>query len=236
MKLSKRIYALAAQIEHGESVSDIGTDHGYVPMLLMKEGVSPRVIMSDISDGSLARAKRTFSLCGIDADPGDFRIGDGLETIKPGETDAVIIGGLGGHTIASILDSDQNKSKSFKKLVLQPRKHSGTLRYYLYTHGWDIIREILVPEGKFECEILVATPSEQFVSREAPYPEDDIRWKYPEILMKNDPASAAKRISWKIGSIREQIDNLRESSSDRTDTIARMSRDLEYLEHLLNVK
>ena len=235
MKLSKRIYALAAQIEHGESVSDIGTDHGYVPMLLMKEGVSPKVIMSDISGGSLARAKRTFSLCGIYTDPGDFRIGDGLETISPGETDAVIIGGLGGHTIASILDSDLNKAKSFKKLVLQPRKHSGTLRYYLYTHGWDIIREVLVPEGKFECEILVATPSEQYASRNAPYPEDDIRWKYPEILMTTDPVSAAKRINWKIGSIRQQIENLRVSSSDRTDTIARMSKDLEYLEHLLSV-
>lgn len=234
MKLSKRIYALAAQIEQGESVSDIGTDHGYVPMLLMKNGVSPRVIMSDISDGSLARAKRTFRLCSINIDPADFRTGDGLETIEPGETEAVIIGGLGGHTIASILDADSARSRSFRKLVLQPRKHSGTLRHYLYTHGWDITNEILVPEGKFECEIITAVPSENTECREAPYPEDDIRWKYPEILVKTDPEAAARRIGWKVGSIKEQIENMKSSSSDRSETIDRMYRDLSYLEHLLN--
>ena len=235
MKLSKRIYALAAQIEHGESVSDIGTDHGYVPMLLMKEGTSPRVIMSDISDGSLARAKRTFRLCGLDVDPADFRTGDGLSTIAPAETDAVIIGGLGGHTIASILDADPEKSGSFRKLVLQPRKHSGTLRFYLYTHGWDITKEVLAPEGKFECEIIVTVPSDVTV-REAPYPEDDIRWKYPDTLMRTDPEAAAKRISWKIGSIKEQIDNMKGSSSDRSETISVMESDLQYLERLLSGK
>ena len=236
MKLSKRIYALAAQIDQGESVSDIGTDHGYVPMLLMREGKSPRVIMSDISEGSLARAIRTFSLCGIDVDPADFRVGDGLETIEAGETDAVIIGGLGGHTIAGILDADTDKSRSFKKLVLQPRKHSGTLRHYLYTHGWDTEREVLAPEGKFECEIIVAVPSEDTEKREAPYPEDDIRWKYPEALMKSDPVAAAKRISWKTGSIREQIENMKTSSSDRSETIEKMRMDLQYLERLLAIE
>ena len=234
MKLSKRIYALAAQIDRGESVSDIGTDHGYVPMILMREGISPRVIMSDISDGSLARAKRTFRLCGMDIDPADFRTGDGLETIEAGETDAVIIGGLGGHTIADILDADPAKSRSFKKLVLQPRKHSGTLRYYLCTHGWDIVREVLAPEGKFECEIIVAVPSESETMRDAPYPEDDIRWKYPETLMKTDPEAASKRICWKIGSIKEQIKNLKDSFSDRSETVMRLESDLQYLEQLLN--
>ena len=231
MKLSKRIYALAAQIEHGESVSDIGTDHGYVPMLLMKEGVSPRVIMSDISDGSRARARRTFSLCGIDADPGDFRIGDGLETIKPGETDAVIIGGLGGHTIASILDSDQNKSKSFKKLVLQPRKHSGTLRYYLYTHGWDIESESLAEEGKFACEIITAVPSDE-PFRDAPYPEDDIRWKYPEQMACADPELALKRIRWKLSSLEEQEASLIRSSSEHGDVLRKIREDHLYLSEL----
>lgn len=236
MKLSKRIYALAAQIGQGESAADIGTDHGYVPMLLMREGKSPRVIMSDISEGSLEKAKRTFSLCGIDIDHSDFRIGDGLETIEPAETAAVIIGGLGGHTIAGILNADIDKSKSFKKLVLQPRKHSGSLRYFLYTHGWDITKEILAPEGKFECEIIVAVPDKNITSREAPYPEEDIRWKYPETIMRSAPEAASKRIKWKIESTSKQIDNLRESSSDKSEEIISMQNDLEYLYKLLSIE
>jgi tRNA (adenine22-N1)-methyltransferase len=150
MRLSKRIYALANNVIDGHSIADIGTDHGYVPMLLMKEGRSPHVIMSDISEGSLAKAKETFAAVHLDdrVSESDFRIGDGLQTIEAGEVDEIIIAGLGGHTIKSILADDEQKSRSFGRLILQPRKHSGTLRYYLYTHGWDIESEKSCGRGK----------------------------------------------------------------------------------------
>ena len=183
MRLSDRIHKLAEMVRIGETVADIGTDHGYVPMLLIKNGISPRVIMSDISEGSLAKAKETFKIAGLSADESDFRIGDGLKTIDNAETDIAIIAGLGGYTIIDILSADEIKTKSFKRLILQPRKHSGALRYYLYTHGYDITDEVLSTEGKFECEIIVAEPS-QDNCRVAPYPEDDIRWKYPNDIYR----------------------------------------------------
>ena len=236
MRLSKRIYKIAEAVKKGDSVADIGTDHGYVPMLLIRDGRSPRVIMSDISEGSLAKAKETFELAHLSdrVSVSDFRIGDGLETVEKGEVDEIIIGGLGGHTIVQILDADIDKSRSFKRLVLQPRKHSGTLRYYLYTHGWDIESESLAGEGKFACEIITAAPSED-VCREPLYPADDIRWKYPESLAKTDPSLARNRIEWKISSIKEEIENLQKSGKDREELIAGLKGDLEYL-LLLNSK
>ena len=205
MRLSKRIYALANNVIDGHSIADIGTDHGYVPMLLMKEGRSPHVIMSDISEGSLAKARETFTACRLDdrISETDFRTGDGLQTIRSGEVDEVIIAGLGGHTIRSILSDDEAKSKSFSRIILQPRKHSGTLRYYLYTHGWNIVSERLAEEGKFACEIIVAEPDAE-ARREAPFPENDIRWRYPEDMVTADPGLALKRIRWKLSSLEEQ--------------------------------
>ena len=235
MRLSKRIYKIAELISDGSSVADIGTDHGYVPMLLMKEGKSPRVIMSDISADSLSKAKETFfhtGLKGIVSDS-DFRVGDGLETIEDGEVDEVIIAGLGGHTISDILAADESKTASFKRLVLQPRKHSGNLRYYLYTHGWDITGEHLVPEGKFVCEIITAVPSST-ASRQAPYPENDIRWKYPATIVEADRVLAEKRISWKIDSLSEQIDNLSNSSDDHTELSEKLKCDRQYLIDLIS--
>ncbi|MBQ9272835.1 MAG: SAM-dependent methyltransferase [Mogibacterium sp.] len=233
MRISKRLYKLAECIRNGDSVADIGTDHGYVPMLLMKDGRSPHVIMSDISAGSLAKAVETFRLTGLmdKVSESDFRVGDGLQTLEPGETDEVIIAGLGGHTIAGILDADIEKSMSFSRLVLQPRKHSGTLRHYLYTHGWDTEAEYLAEEGKFACEIITAVPA-QTEQREAPYPEDDIRWKYPENLVDTDPGLALMRISWKLGSIEEQTENLRNSGEDHSGLIGRLSSDHAYLSEL----
>ena len=103
-RLSKRIYCVASKVSPGESAADIGTDHGYVPMLLMRDGISPYVVMSDISPGSLAKAKETFTAAGITVPDTCFRVGDGLDTIAPTEVDDIIIGGVGGFTISSILD------------------------------------------------------------------------------------------------------------------------------------
>lgn len=231
-RLSKRIYRIAEKVSPGETVADIGTDHGYVPMLLVKGGISPRAIMSDISEGSLAKARETFSIAGLNADDDDFRVGDGLDTILPSEVDDIIIAGLGGHTIVDILDADISKTRSYKKLIFQPRKHSGTLRFYLYTNGWDIVDEDLSPEGKFVCEIITAVPSEH-MERIPPYEENDIRWKYPEAIVNADRDLAVKRIGWKISSIEEQISNLQSSAADHTEKISRLNNDLTYLKYII---
>ena len=233
MRLSKRIYALANTVLDGDSIADIGTDHGYVPMLLVKQGRSPRVIMSDISEGSLAKARETFAACRLEdmVSESDFRIGDGLQTIEAGEVDEIIIAGLGGHTIKSILADDEAKSRSFSRLILQPRKHSGTLRYYLYTHGWDIESEMLAEEGKFACEIITAVPSES-AEREALYSEDDIRWKYPEGIVAADPSLALKRIRWKLGSLEEQEINLNSGEEEHMEILKKIRCDHEYLTKL----
>ncbi len=233
MRLSKRIYAIAEQINIGETAADIGTDHGYVPMLLMKNGISPAVIMSDISSGSLAKAIQTFEMCGINVPETAFRVGDGLDTIEPAEVDDVIIGGLGGFTITEILQSDLDKSRSFRKLILQPRKHSGNLRFFLYTHGWDIVSEELAPEGKFVCEIITAVPVPGVTQREAPYPEEDIRWKYPEAIVKANRELAVKRISWKIDSLAEQLENLSHSTGDSSELSEQLKSDRQYLIDLI---
>ncbi len=239
MRLSKRIYKIAELINEGSTVADIGTDHGYVPMLLMKEGKSPRVIMSDISSDSLSKAVETFKLTGLKSKvpDSDFRVGDGLATLEAGEVDTVIIAGLGGHTIAEILAFDEAKAKSFKRLVLQPRKHSGTLRYYLCTHGWEIESENLAKEGKFACEIITAVPLKEGQGLHAASSgipsENDIRWKYPRELIEADLDLAVERISWKIGSLTDQLDSLSLSSDDVTDLTESLKCDREYLIDLI---
>ena len=233
MRLSKRIYAICDAVSMGETVADIGTDHGYVPMLLMKNNISPYAIMADISEGSLAKAIETFNQADIPADDSQFRLGDGLECIRAGEVDDIIIAGLGGYTIIDILKYDIEKSKSFSKLILQPRKYSGNLRFFLYTHGWDIVREQLAPEGKFVCEIITAVPSD-CDSREEPYPENDIRWKYPVEMALADPELFRKRLEWKYSSIDEEIINLKNSKSANSEKINELKADRLYLQELEN--
>lgn len=231
MRLSKRIYAVAGKVKQGETVADIGTDHGYVPMLLLRDKISPRVIMSDISADSLEKARETFAMTALDVRADDFRVGSGLDTLSAGETDCAVIAGLGGFTIIEILAKDSAKSRSFSRIILQPRKHSGNLRYFLYVNGWDILDEDLVREGKFICEIITAAPSE-LTERKPPFPESDIRWKYPPELVLKQPELAAERLEWKIQSLTDELDSLASSRKDQTVLMSTLESDREYLNAL----
>lgn len=236
MRLSDRLKKIYSCIQDGESVADIGTDHGYVPLLLYENKISPKVVMSDISEGSLAKAADNFRLHDIEL-PGElFRTGNGLKKINYGEVDAVIIAGLGGKTIIDILDAEPKKTSSFKKLVLQPRNACGELRYYLAERGFAITDEILAEEGKFICEIIVAVPpAGRDTDSSALLPRhDDIRWKYPAELIGNPLYN--KHVAIKIKSLEKQIENLRLSKEDKSEQIKEVKADIDYLTQILRYK
>jgi tRNA (adenine22-N1)-methyltransferase len=232
MRISSRIEEMVRAVGRGESAADIGTDHAYVPLILYRDGISPEVIMSDISEGSLAKARASFHDAGIDVPDSWFRTADGLDGIRAGEVDDVIIGGLGGLTMIGILSKDIAKTKSFRRLILQPRNNSGSLRYFLFVNGFDIVAEKLCEEGKFVCEVITAVPT-CVTRREPPYDESDIRWKYPESFRDCDRDLLKKRLAWKIGSIEEQIENLGRSSGDMSERRERLASERDYLRSLL---
>ena len=76
----------------------------------------------------------------------------------PAEVDDIVIAGMGGGLIAEILEDDLAKSKSYKKLILQPRNAQDKLRGWLLENGFQIEDEVLVREGKYLCEIILAAP------------------------------------------------------------------------------
>lgn len=153
MKLSERLQVIADEINAGETVADIGTDHGFLPLYLIEHGRSPKVIMADISSGSLKKAEENCKLFRCSGDY-ELRLGNGIDILDYGEVDVVTIAGMGGLLIADILDWDLKKSRSIKRYILQPRNKPGKLRNYLSAHGFHIVKESLVKEGKFLCEIL----------------------------------------------------------------------------------
>jgi tRNA (adenine22-N1)-methyltransferase len=160
-KLSDRLKTIADRINKGETVADIGTDHGQLPVFLYEEGICPRVIMTDISEASLdkARAEGSDHLRDDNAPEGlTARAGDGLAPLQAGEVDTIVMAGIGGILMTEIIASDIVKAASFKKYVLQPRKSAGELRTFLYGNGFRITAEDLVREGKFICEIITAEP------------------------------------------------------------------------------
>lgn len=185
MKLTPRLQTIADEINPGETMADIGTDHGFLPVYLWENKISPNVIMADISAGSLAKAEENCRAFFPDREF-DLRLGNGLEILQPGEVDAVVMAGMGGILMSQILAADSDKSRSFSKLVLQPRKDIGVLRYWLFDNGFRIVNEKLVREGKFICEVITAVPKEIAITRQMD--ETDVEYEFPYSLVdfRND--------------------------------------------------
>jgi len=175
-KLSARFKAMASFINAGESVADIGTDHALLPIYLVREGVSPFAVLTDISQGPLEKARKNvesasnsvntrgrFS-CVNTKEPSpcvlDLRLGDGLSVLEPAEVDAVIIAGIGSETMISILEADPDKTGSFRKYILQPRTKTKLLETWLAGSGWNVIEKTTAEERGRLCEIFLCAPGE----------------------------------------------------------------------------
>ncbi|MDR2487476.1 MAG: class I SAM-dependent methyltransferase [Clostridiales Family XIII bacterium] len=158
-KNAERLAALAVHVGRCNAVADIGTDHGWLPIRLYREGLCRKLILTDIGEGPLARARANVeAVFGEIPSAFSLRQGDGLVPLAKGEADVCVIAGMGGETIAAMMDAAGEKARSIRKYVLQPRSKSDRLRQFLCDNGYRIADEDLVPERGRICEIILAAP------------------------------------------------------------------------------
>ena len=157
IELSERLMKIAAHIRCEDTVADIGTDHGYLPIWLAQNHAAAGLIISDINEGPLEKATAHLEKYGIKEKP-SIRRGSGLEVLQPGEADVIVIAGMGGILISFILDKSPEVVRSARRLILQPRNHSFDLRASLrWLKGFRISDEEIAVEGRKLCEIITVT-------------------------------------------------------------------------------
>ena len=145
LELTPRLRTAADLVPAGARLADIGTDHAYLPAALLLEGKIPYAIAADLRHGPLLRAKETAAEYGC-RDRMGFRLCDGLKGIRPEETDAIVIAGMGGETIAQILADAPWVRERNVPLVLQPMSSLPDLREWLFQNGYQIEEERLARE------------------------------------------------------------------------------------------
>ena len=149
MELSKRLNWIIEKLNKVDIIMDVGTDHGYIPIYLIKNSIASKVIASDINKDPLKKAKINASLDGV-LDKIDLRLGGGLSPLNNKEANAVIIAGMGGNLIRDILENDLDKVKNLDYLILQPAQNPEVLRKYLYNNNYEILEEdICLDENKY---------------------------------------------------------------------------------------
>ena len=155
MELKGRLGLIAKKVPNCDIVTDVGTDHAYIPIFLIKNSICKKAIATDIKKGPIMIARNNISSFDVDGFI-EARIGYGLELIDESESDVIIIAGMGGILIKDILIKDLNKAVKAKTLVLQPMNAIEVLREWLYSNGFEIYDEEMCSEGEKLYNVIVA--------------------------------------------------------------------------------
>lgn len=160
MQLSLRLTAIAEMVTEGNRLVDVGCDHGYLPVYLILNKKIPGAIAMDVRKGPLSRAQEHIAEYGF-SDYIETRLSDGLEALKYGEGDTLVIAGMGGFLMERILTDGAALLPGFRELILQPQSDVAHFRRFIHTIGWEIAEEKMIFEdGKYYPMIRVVPGAE----------------------------------------------------------------------------
>ncbi|MCM1179289.1 MAG: class I SAM-dependent methyltransferase [Clostridium sp.] len=156
-------------------VADVGCDHAYVSIALVKRRIADKVIALDVRKGPLEIAAKNIAQYGV-LNAIELRLSDGMDQLAAGEVNVIIMAGMGGLLMCSILERGLNRlsgdglwqtkqqtpadDRRRPVLVLQPQSDLFRVRSLLLEYGYCMEREkMLVDEGKYYT-VIRAVPEE----------------------------------------------------------------------------
>lgn len=147
VKLDSRLSAAASLVRQGKTVADIGTDHAYLLGYLLQNKIISKGIAADLRQGPLDNARRTLIDCG-ELENVRLVLSDGLDELKKGDCEDIVIAGMGGILIKEILERTDWVFDSNIHIVAQPMTHAEVLRKFYAENGFEILKETAATDGK----------------------------------------------------------------------------------------
>ena len=159
----------AVPFVRGGVVADVGTDHAYLPISLLRRGLCSFAVATDIHRGPAEVAAAHLGANGIGEERARVLLTDGLRGAEQFSPTDICIFGMGGEMIAHIIDEAPWVKDSAVRLILQPMTRMEHLRDYLDSHGFAIREECLVKTDRiyqilcaeFDGQTRTHTPLEQ---------------------------------------------------------------------------
>lgn len=207
MGYGKRIDTLCSLLEYAETFADVGCDHGYCSEYMLQNELCGRAILSDVSKGSLEKAERLLAPY-IRSGKAVAVLGDGFVGV-PSTVDEVLIAGMGGHEIVSILSHEKHGFMP-KRFVFQPMHDAEKLRRYILANGGYIDRDYTFRDGKF-YEVIVGGKSTDGHKTE---PYTDAEYEFGRENLKRMPEAFTERLKKLIRNLEKYLKepNLQEES------------------------
>lgn len=210
MLLSDRMKAVADLVLPCACMADIGCDHGYVAIELIRSNTCQRVIAMDINQGPLERAKGNIRNYGMQ-DAIETRLSDGAAALAPKEADGILCAGMGGRLVISILEQSRALVCGMKQLILQPQSELDEVRMYLRKTGYHIDAEDMIFEDGKYYPMMRVLPMSDGIKKDVQMPEKFLRIQDtygPDLLKKAHPV-LKKYLLWQKENMENILGNLK---------------------------
>lgn len=226
MELSLRLKTIVSLVDKCNCVADIGTDHGYVPIELIKDNICIKAVASDINKGPVKKANINIVSEDLQGKI-DCRLGSGLSTVKIGEAQGVIIAGMGGNLIRDIIEEGLEVFKKCEFAILQPVQNPEVLREYIYKNGYHIIdEELCIDENKFYEIIKIKYDNK--VEK-----VDSIFYEIGKSLIDKKHPLVAQFIKFKISTYNKILGNIKDDTRLARDRKVDIKVKIQKMEELL---
>lgn len=243
--LSNRMQQIADLALPCDTLADLGTDHAHLPIYAISQNLAKRAIASDINERPLTRALDNIHAHGL-RERIEVRLGDGLQTLAPGEADVIVSAGIGGHVHMQMVTGAIEIARRARRLVFQPMNAGHVLRDALLRHDFHIVSEAMVAEEDKLYEIIAVEPgngSDPIYNGAARLPgATDDEWRrlqlvYGPTLLTSRNRVVRTRIERDLTSFRRIAAALRHSDHE-SNAIRRhnVEHDIELLEAWLAAK
>lgn len=230
MDIRPRLKKIVSMVPPCKTVADIGTDHGYALISLLKEGKIEIGIASDNKKKPLEKARKNAENEGV-VKSLIFRRGNGLETINSGEVNGAILAGMGGQLIKEILENSLQVVKEVDFLLVQPAQNPEVLREYLYTGPYKIIDEDIVREDQRFYEYMMI----KFDEHKKEVNQNIVSYRVGHILsLKNHPLFN-EFIDFKINQLEVIVDKIKVATENGEKRKNELNKQIDELRRMNNV-
>ena len=163
MKINERLKKIGDLVEANSFCLDVGCDHAFLDIYLVKRNQNIKAVASDIAEGPLAQAKQNIKRERLEKEI-ETRLGDGLSTYTD-DIDTIIISGMGGRNMIGIMKASPNVLKKVKTIILSPNNYQEDVKRYCCKNGFYIEKEEFVKEKKFIYQIIIFKKGKKHYSK-----------------------------------------------------------------------
>lgn len=230
LKLSNRLLKVSSYITKGAYFADIGSDHAYLPCHVCLTDPTAKAIAGEINEGPFESAKNTIDTYDLN-ERVDVRLGNGLEILAENEVNQIVIAGMGGSLIKTILEEGNSKLSNVERIIAQPNVEARNVRRWFNENGYILTNEAIVEENEHIYEILVADKdsTNQLYSDE--YMEKELL--FGPLLLKNKSAEFYKKWTLEHRKLVRVITQMKSASVPDLMKMAIFENELAWIEEVL---